>query len=156
MNNIASRKSFKVLPHSGILFLLAFVLLVQSAWAQRIGPLVPDNSQRSKASSAERKAVVGPPSLQLSLPSPAEVDLPPVAGRSAQAELLRRSRQDDLRGSVAIDRGQTPLASEDDLTQRPHHARSLSGLRHRVGKSLAPLGGRTDRRTLKTSGTLEE
>ena len=66
------------LHRSGILFLLTCTLLAQSAWAQRIGPLVPDNPQRSKASSAQRKEALRPPSLQLSLPSPAEVALPPL------------------------------------------------------------------------------
>ena len=64
---------------AGIFFLLAFALLAQSAWGQRLGPLVKDNQQRSKASSAERKeAAVQPPSLQLSLPSPAVAALPPL------------------------------------------------------------------------------
>ena len=74
MNDSTGRMSSMVslvLRRSGILFLLAFALLAQSAWAQRIGPLVPDDPQRSKASSAERKEAVRPPSLQLSLPSPA-------------------------------------------------------------------------------------
>ena len=73
-----------VLRRSGILFLLAFALLAQSAWAQRIGPLVPDDPQRSKASSAERKEAVRPPSLQLSLPSPAAVALPPLGPNDLQ------------------------------------------------------------------------
>ena len=77
---------------------------------------------------------------------------PPVAGGGAHAELLRGSRQVDRRGSMAIDRGRTPLAPEDDLPQGASHAHSLSGLRHRVGKSLAPLGGRADRRTLYRLG----
>ena len=63
---------------SGILFLLALALLPRAAQAQRIGPLVPDNQQQSKASSAERGEATRPPSLQLSLPSPAEVALPPL------------------------------------------------------------------------------
>ncbi len=63
---------------SRVLLLLTLALLPRLAQAQRIGPLVPDNLQRSKASSAERKAAVRPPSLQLSLPLPAEVALPPL------------------------------------------------------------------------------
>ena len=64
---------------AGIFFLLAFALLAQSAWGQRLGPLVKDNQQRPKASSAERKeAAVQPPSLQLSLPSPAVAALLPL------------------------------------------------------------------------------
>ena len=66
------------LHRSGILFLLTLALLPRLAQAQRIGPLVPDNPQQSKAASAERKAAVRPPSLQLSLPLPAEVALPPL------------------------------------------------------------------------------
>ena len=63
----------------GLFFLLAFALLAQSAWGQRIGSLVLDNQQWSKASSAERKeAAVQPPSLRLSLPAPAVATLPPV------------------------------------------------------------------------------
>ena len=86
MNDSTGRMSSMVslvLRRSGILFLLAFALLAQSAWAQRIGPLVPDDPQRSKASSAERKEAVRPPSLQLSLPSPAAV-----AGHEGIARLL--------------------------------------------------------------------
>ena len=67
-----------VLRRSGIFFLLAFSLLAQSAWGQRIGPLVLDNQQRSKASPAERAVAVGPPSLRLSLPPPAAIALPPL------------------------------------------------------------------------------
>ena len=63
---------------SGILFLLALALLPRAAQAQRIRPLVRDNQQQSKASSAEREDALRPPSLQLSLPSPAEVALPPL------------------------------------------------------------------------------
>ncbi|MCY3641712.1 MAG: hypothetical protein OXH37_11920, partial [Gammaproteobacteria bacterium] len=61
---------------SGILFLLALALLPRLVQAQRIGPLVPYNPQQSKAASAEREDALRPPSLQLSLPSPAEVALP--------------------------------------------------------------------------------
>ena len=67
-----------VLRRSGILFLLALALLPRLAQAQRIGPLVPDNRQQSKASSAERGDALRPPSLRLSLPSPAEVALRPL------------------------------------------------------------------------------
>ena len=64
--------------HSRVLILLALALLLRPAQAQRIGPLVPNNQQQSKASSAERGESLRPPSLQLSLPSPAEVALPPL------------------------------------------------------------------------------
>ena len=63
---------------SGVLFLLALALLPRPAQAQRIGPLVPDNRQQSKASSAERGEALLPPGLRLNLPSPAEVALPPL------------------------------------------------------------------------------
>ena len=87
MNDSAGRVSSivsLVLRRSGIYFLLAFALLAQSAWGQRIGPLVLDNQQRSKASSAERAAAPRPPSLQLSLPSPAAVALPPLGPNDLQ------------------------------------------------------------------------
>ena len=61
-----------MLCRSGIFFVLTFALLAQSAWGQRLEPLVKDNQQRSKA------AAVQPPSLQLSLPSPAVAALPPL------------------------------------------------------------------------------
>ena len=61
-----------MLCRSGIFFVLTFALLAQSAWGQRLGPLVKDNQQRSKA------AAVQPPSLQLSLPSPAVAALSPL------------------------------------------------------------------------------
>ena len=49
------------------------------AQAQRIGPLGPTDRQQSKALSTERTAAAPrPPSLQLSLPSPAAVALPPL------------------------------------------------------------------------------
>ena len=74
-----------VLRRSGIFFLLVFALLAQSAWGQRIGPLVLDDQQRSKASSVERAAATPrPPSLQLSLPSPAAVALPPLGPNDLQ------------------------------------------------------------------------
>ena len=81
MNDSAGRVSSivsLVLRRSGIFFVLAFALLAQPAWGQRIGPLVLDNQQRSKTSSAARAAAVRPPSLQLSLPPPATVALPPL------------------------------------------------------------------------------
>ena len=68
-----------VLCRSGTFFVLTFVMLAQSAWGQRLGPLVKDNQQRSKASSTESTAAaVQPPSLRLSLPAPAVATLPPV------------------------------------------------------------------------------
>ena len=88
MNDFAGRVSSivsLVLRRSGIFFLLVFALLAQAAWGQRIGPLVLDNQQRSKASSVERAAAtVRPPSLQLSLPSPAAVALPPLGPNDLQ------------------------------------------------------------------------
>ena len=68
-----------VLCRPGIFFVLTFALLAQSAWGQRLGPLVKDNQQQSEASSAESTAAaVQPPSLRLSLPAPAVATLPPV------------------------------------------------------------------------------
>ena len=81
MNNPYGRMSSMVstvFHRTRIPLLLAFALLAQSAWSQRIGPLVSENQQQSKASSSERTAAVRPPSLQLSLPSPATVALPPL------------------------------------------------------------------------------
>ena len=95
MNDSTGRMSSMVslvLHRSGMIFLLAFALLAQSAWAQRIGPLVPDNPQRPKASSAERKEAVRPPSLQLSLPSPAAVALPPLGPDDLQRLQPREGR----------------------------------------------------------------
>ena len=63
---------------SRILLLLTLAVLPRLAQAQRIGPLGPTDRQQAKALSAERAAAVRPPSLQLSLPSPAEVALPPL------------------------------------------------------------------------------
>ena len=63
MNDSAGRVSSivsLVLRRSGIFFVLAFALLAQSAWGQRIGPLVLDNQQRSKASSAAARGGHGP------------------------------------------------------------------------------------------------
>ena len=74
-----------VLRRSGIFFLLAFSLLAQSAWGQRIGPLGPLARQQLKAQSSERTAAAPrPPSLQLSLPSPAAVALPPLGPNDLQ------------------------------------------------------------------------
>ena len=77
---------------SGILFLLTCALLSESAQAQRIGPLVRDNPQQSKASTAEREEALRPPSLQLSLPSPAEVALPPLGPDDLQRLQPQRGR----------------------------------------------------------------
>ena len=63
---------------SRILLLLTLALLPRLAQTQRIGPLGPPARQQSKALSTERTAAVGPPSLQLSLPPPAVVALPPL------------------------------------------------------------------------------
>ena len=62
---------------SRILLLLTLALLPRLAQAQRIGPLGPTDRQQAKAST-ERAAAVRPPSLQLSLPSPAAAALPPL------------------------------------------------------------------------------
>ena len=81
MNDSAGRVSSivsLVLRRSGIFFLLAFALLAQLVQGQRIGPLVLDDQQRSKTSSAVRAAAVRPPSLQLSLSPPAAIALPPL------------------------------------------------------------------------------
>ena len=78
--------------HSRVLILLALALLPRTAQAQRLGPLVPDDQQQSKASSAERDEALRPPSLQLSLPSPAEVDLPPLGPNDLQRLPPQRGR----------------------------------------------------------------
>ncbi|MCY4588458.1 MAG: serine protease, partial [Bryobacterales bacterium] len=87
-----SRMASMALQGSGILFILALALLPRPAQAQRIGPLVPDNPQQSKASSAEREDELRPPSLQLSLPSPAEVALPPLGPDDLQRLQPQRGR----------------------------------------------------------------
>ena len=66
---------FRVSQLSRILLLVTLALLPRLAQAQRIGPLGPPARQQSKAQSAERAQ---PPSLQLSLPSPATATLPPL------------------------------------------------------------------------------
>ena len=73
------------IPHfSRILLLLTLALLPRLAQAQRIGPLGPTDRQQSKALSTERTAAPRPPSLQLSLPSPAAVALPPLGPNDLQ------------------------------------------------------------------------
>ena len=69
---------------SRILLLLTLALLPRLAQAQRIGPLGPTERQQSKALSTERTAAPRPPSLQLSLPSPAAVALPPLGPNDLQ------------------------------------------------------------------------
>ncbi len=69
---------------SRILLLLTLALLPRLAQAQRIGPLGPTDRQQSKALSIERTAAPRPPSLQLSLPSPAAVALPPLGPNDLQ------------------------------------------------------------------------
>ena len=74
LDEFTTRLSFMVFPvlcRLGIFLVLTFALLTHSGWSQRIGPLVLEKQQRSKA------AAVRPPSLQLSLPSPATAVLPP-------------------------------------------------------------------------------
>ena len=73
-----------VLCRLGVFFVLTFVLLTQSVWGQRIGPLDPTDRQQSKALSTERTAAPRPPSLQLSLPSPVAVALPPLGPNDLQ------------------------------------------------------------------------
>ena len=73
------------IPHfSRILLLLTLALLPRLAQAQWIGPLGPTDRQQSKALSTERTAAPRPPSLQLSLPSPAAVALPPLGPNDLQ------------------------------------------------------------------------
>ena len=69
---------------SRILLLLTLALLPRLAQAQRIAPLGPTDRQQSKALSTERTAAPRPPSLQLSLPSPAAVALPPLGPNDLQ------------------------------------------------------------------------
>ena len=69
---------------SRILLLLTLALLPRLAQAQRIGPLGPTDRQPSKALSTARTAASRPPSLQLSLPSPAAVALPPLGPNDLQ------------------------------------------------------------------------
>ena len=73
-----------VLRRSGIFFLLVFALLAQSAWGQRIGPLVLDNQQRSKASAVERTAAV------------ARISFEKGAGSSYCSGTLLNNRRQDL------------------------------------------------------------
>ena len=73
-----------VLCRLGVFFVLTFALLTQSVWGQRIRPLGPTDRQQSKALSTERTAAPRPPSLQLSLPSPAAVALPPLGPNDLQ------------------------------------------------------------------------
>ena len=73
-----------VLCRLGVFFVLTFALLTQSVWGQRIRPLGPTDRQQSKALSTERTAAPRPPGLQLSLPSPAAVALPPLGPNDLQ------------------------------------------------------------------------
>ena len=99
-----------VLRRSGIFFLLAFALLAQSAWGQRIGPLGPLARQQLKAQSSERAAAaVRPPSLQLSLPPPAAIALPPLGPDDLQLLRLQEGQPPVIgvhrqlpQGSVAL------------------------------------------------------
>ena len=63
---------------SRILLLVTLALLPRLAQAQRVGPLGPPARQQSTTQSAERAAAVRPPSLRLSLPSPAAIALLPL------------------------------------------------------------------------------
>ena len=67
-----------VLCRLGIFFVLTFALLTQSVWGQRIEPVGPVVYQRPPKALAARTAMVRAPSLQLSLPPPAAVALPPL------------------------------------------------------------------------------
>ena len=99
-----------VLRRSGIFFLLAFALLAQSAWGQRIGPLGPLARQQLKAQSSERAAAaVRPPSLQLSLPPPTVAALPPLGPDDLQLLRLQEGQPPVIgvhrqlpQGSVAL------------------------------------------------------
>ena len=98
-----------VLRRSGIFFLLAFALLAQSAWGQRIGPLGPLARQQLKAQSSERAASVRPPSLQLSLPPPTVAALPPLGPDDLQLLRLQEGQPPVIgvhrqlpQGSVAL------------------------------------------------------
>ena len=88
MNDFAGRVSSivsLVLRRAGIFFLLAFALLAQSAWGQRIGPLVPDRPTAIEGVIGRAQGgAVRPPSLQLSLPSPAAAALPPLGPNDLQ------------------------------------------------------------------------
>ena len=99
-----------VLRRSGIFFLLAFALLAQSAWGQRIGPLGPLARQQLKAQSSERAAAaVRPPSLRLSLPPPTVAALPPLGPDDLQLLRLQEGQPPVIgvhrqlpQGSVAL------------------------------------------------------
>ena len=99
-----------VLRRSGIFFLLAFALLAQSAWSQRIGPLGPLARQQLKAQSSERAAAaVRPPSLRLSLPPPTVAALPPLGPDDLQLLRLQEGQPPVIgvhrqlpQGSVAL------------------------------------------------------
>ena len=82
MSYVRNKLGFEMMSRvshlSRILLLLTLALLPRLAQAQRIGPLSPTDRQQAKALSTERTAVVRPPSLQLSLPSPAAMALPPL------------------------------------------------------------------------------
>ena len=98
-----------VLRRSGIFFLLAFALLAQSAWGQRIGPLGPLARQQLKAQSSERAAAAQPPSLRLSLPLPAVAALPPLGPDDLQLLRLQEGQPPVIgvhrqlpQGSVAL------------------------------------------------------
>ena len=70
----------------GIFLIVILALLTQSGWGQRIGPLVLEKQQRPKA------AAVRPPSLRLSLPSPAAATLPPLGSNDLQRLRAREDR----------------------------------------------------------------
>ena len=72
--------------HGGIFLVLTFALLTPSGWGQRIGPRVLQKQPRSKA------AAVRPPSLRLSLPSPATAILPPLGPDELQRLQPQRGR----------------------------------------------------------------
>ena len=69
-----------------VFLVLTFALLEQAGWSQRIGPLVLEKQQRPKS------AAVRPPSLRLSLPSPATATLPPLGPDDLQHLQPRRGR----------------------------------------------------------------
>ena len=81
-----SSKDSPELCRRGIFLVLTLALLAQSGWGQRIGPLVLEKQPRSKA------AAVRPPSLRLSLPSPATATLPPLGPDELQRLQPRRGQ----------------------------------------------------------------
>ncbi len=68
----------RALRRAGVFFFLIVALPAPAAWGQRIGPLIFDDRERSKAAPVEQAATARPPSLGLRLPAPAAALLPPL------------------------------------------------------------------------------